>query len=83
MVRILGFHPGGPGSNPGVGSLSFFFFSLAACVEGLGGQSILCGCINLAVGTRTLFGNFFGNNGLISLKKNFRVKFANDVIFNA
>ena len=26
VVRIPGFHPGGPGSNPGVGSLSFFFF---------------------------------------------------------
>ena len=35
------------------------------------------------VGTCTLFGNFFGNNGLISLEKNFRAKFANDVIFNA
>ena len=35
------------------------------------------------VGTRTLFGSFFGNNGLISLEKNFRAKFANDVIFNA
>ena len=31
----------------------------------------------------TLFGNFFGNNGLICLKKNFRGKFLNDVIFNA
>ena len=35
------------------------------------------------LGTRTLFGNFFGNIGLISLEKNFRAKFANDVIFNA
>ena len=35
-----------------------------------------------SVGTHTLFGNFFGNNGLISLEKNFRAKFANDVIFN-
>ena len=34
------------------------------------------------LGTRTLFGNFFGNNGLISLEKNFRAKFVNDVIFN-
>ena len=25
MVRIPGFHPGGPGSNPGVGSQLFFF----------------------------------------------------------
>ena len=31
--------------------------------------------------THALFGNFLGNNGLISLKKNFRVKFPNDVIF--
>ena len=36
----------------------------------------------MEVETRALFGNFFGNNGLISLEKNFRAKFANDVIFN-
>ena len=34
------------------------------------------------LGTRTLFGNFFGNNGLICLKKNLRGKFPNDVILN-
>ena len=32
--------------------------------------------------TRVLFGNFFGNNRLISLKKNFRSKFPNDVILS-
>ena len=39
--------------------------------------------VHPGLGTRTLFGNFFGNNGLISLEKNFRAKFVNDVIFNA
>ena len=30
VVRIPGFHPGGPGSIPGVGSYSFFFFHIVA-----------------------------------------------------
>ena len=32
VVRIPGFHPGGPGSIPGVGSYFFFFFFLCVCV---------------------------------------------------
>ena len=55
--------------------------SLHAC--GLGAIYEGESCIMLSLGTRTLFGNFFGNNGLIFLEKNFRAKFANDVISNA
>ena len=34
VVRIPGFHPGGPGSNPGVGSQFFFlFFSSLYCLH--------------------------------------------------
>ena len=33
VVRIPGFHPGGPGSIPGVGTSFFFFFFLISITQ--------------------------------------------------
>ena len=49
-VRIPGFHPGGPGSTPGMGTFFFFFFfaallfyytALKACTIGYGTKALV------------------------------------------
>jgi hypothetical protein len=41
-VRIPGFHPGDPGSNPGNGIIFFFFFVSVSCVPNIFFSLLLC-----------------------------------------